>query len=86
MDVIFLGYKDIANFHTDDGKVIDGIKVFFTFESFDNNYSGFEVGHWFIDRSKSDLISKVNSFKPLENVTLSLASNGKRTYFTDINK
>lgn len=86
MDVIYLGYKDIINFHTDDGKVIDGIKVFFTFESYDSNYRGFEVGHWFIDRSKSDLIEKINTFKPLDNVKISLASNGKRSFFTDINK
>lgn len=84
MDAIYLGYRNINNYVTPDGKTIDGLKVYYSFESASNVYTGFEVGTWFIDRNKSDLIEKVKNLKPLDTVHFSVVTNGKRTFINDV--
>ena len=83
MQVTFLGYSDL-DFETKEGQHIDGIKVFWYFISDTRNYTGYEVGSYFIPRSRSDLINQVRSLQPLSECLLDMGFNGKRAVFNGI--
>lgn len=83
MDVTFLGYMNL-NFDSNDGHHIEGVKFFYYFPSRKNNYSGFETGGIFVDKTKTDLIDAVKRCAPGMSVHLDMGFDGRRSFFAGI--
>lgn len=85
MQVKFLGFADY-DFNSKEGSHIDGIKIYWCFLSDSRNYTGYEVGSYFIPRSRRDLIEMVNQLKPFDECDMDMGYNGKRVTFNSIFK
>ena len=83
MPVFYLGYNDL-DFTSADGKTIDGIKVYWYFESDSQNYFGYEIGSYFIPRGKSEIIKQIKNLVPGEQCELDLRYNGKKPVFVSL--
>lgn len=83
MEIVFLGYKDL-NFKTDDGKLIDGIKISYYFPAASRGCYGLEVGSYFFDRSKADVCAFIKKLAPLTKCYIDLVFNGKSTNISNI--